>query len=179
MPRLHLACLPSWPSAPQDCQKWEQTVGQPCRPLQFWMPWVQKRWEHLLSSNILVIQSPLNHQIRKGPESQTFNDLDSDSQATSQLSSGCQTKFTHLYRKTLCTENFPTVALKACMWGKTETEQQKGAQVISSLGDQNSWLPQSFLEAQGEGKKMSTALAFGPVLTKNSGHVSWVSPCCL
>lgn len=44
-----------------------------------------------------------------------FNDLDLGSQATSQLSTTCQIKFTHLYQKILCTENFPPVALKACM----------------------------------------------------------------
>lgn len=56
-----------------------------------------------------------SNQPGKNPTVKTFNDLDSESQATSHLSTGCQTKFTCLYQKTLCTESFPPVALKACM----------------------------------------------------------------
>lgn len=57
--------LPACPAGPQHHRTARNGSRQPCRPLQFWMPWVQKRWEHLLSSYILVIQSPLNHQINQ------------------------------------------------------------------------------------------------------------------
>lgn len=162
--------LPACPAGPQpqDCQNWEQTMGQPCRPLHFWMPWVQKRWEHLLSSNILVLQSPLSHQINQERTWQlkplttwirTLRQPASSPLDARQNSVIFTTKHCPL-------KSFPPVALKGCMWGKPVTEQQKEAQGISSLGDKSSWLPQRLLAAHGDWKKLRTALAFDLVLTK-------------
>lgn len=96
----------------------------------------------------------------------TFNDLDSESQATSQLSTGCQTKFTHLYQKILCTENFPPKALKACMWRKTESNRKEYRLFHHWVTKVHDCLSVFWKPMERERNWALHSLVFGLVLTK-------------